>query len=248
MAFRLNRRVKSSINGRGGRRCDISSAPVAERGDRVIYATVSGDHDAVVASPRLAAHRIASSKVRVTLPRGRREPDSLIAMQNRLQEARLDTVLMSCLALPDYDLGDSQVVSIPRNRIIDAARYGEMVSTVKGRLRGVQGTVRRLSDGLATWVPRIRGAVRTTAAAPTPLGSSSNRCSHGDRTRSCWRRTTAGPESALNRPGFELPPRSWTNPGGFMRTFDVKFKRKVVRANLSGKGGYKILARRKPRR
>jgi len=27
-----------------------------------------------------------------------------------------------------------------------------------------------------------------------------------------------------------------------MRTFDVKFKRKVVQAYLSGKGGYKILA------
>src|SRR5690349_2730620 len=27
-----------------------------------------------------------------------------------------------------------------------------------------------------------------------------------------------------------------------MRTFDVKFKRKVVRAYLSGKGGYQILA------
>jgi transposase-like protein len=27
-----------------------------------------------------------------------------------------------------------------------------------------------------------------------------------------------------------------------MRTFDVKFKQKVVRAYLSGKGGYKILA------
>ncbi|WP_137936188.1 transposase [Chitinivorax sp. B] len=27
-----------------------------------------------------------------------------------------------------------------------------------------------------------------------------------------------------------------------MKTFDVKFKRKVVREYLSGKGGYKILA------
>jgi len=121
-----------------------------------------------------------------------------VAMQNRLQEARLDTVLMSCLVLPDYDLRDSHVVSIPRDRVIDAARYDEMVSTVQGWLGGVQGkadrtalrqlllnqfqatpdlevlrdqlqgTVRRLSDGLATWVPRIdapSGVFRIQATA-----------------------------------------------------------------------------------
>ncbi|WP_312548721.1 ATP-binding domain-containing protein [Massilia sp.] len=108
-----------------------------------------------------------------------------VAMQNRLQQAALDTPLLSCLVLPDYDLGDSQVVSIPRERIIDATRYSDMVSTVREWLGSLdskvdrvalrrlllnqfevtpslevmrdqlQGTVRRLSDGLATWVPRI---------------------------------------------------------------------------------------------
>ena len=108
-----------------------------------------------------------------------------VAMQNRLHEARLDTPMLCCLVLPDYDLADSQVVSIPRDRIIDATRYGEMVTTVREWLAPVhsqvdraalrrlllnqfqvtpalevmrdqlQGTVRRLSDGLATWVPRI---------------------------------------------------------------------------------------------
>lgn len=121
-----------------------------------------------------------------------------VAMQNRLREAALDTPMLSCLVLPDYDLGDSQVASIPRERIIDAPRYAEMVSTVRDWLGSVQstvdraalrrlllnqfqvtpalevlrdqlqGTVRRLSDGLATWVPRIgspSGVFRIQATA-----------------------------------------------------------------------------------
>jgi hypothetical protein len=121
-----------------------------------------------------------------------------IAMQNRLHEAGLETVVKSCLVLPDYDLGDSQLMSIPRERIIDAPRYGEMVSTVQSWLATgpgtadrealrrlllnqfrvtpdleamrdqLQGTVRRLSDGLATWVPRIEapsGVFRIQATA-----------------------------------------------------------------------------------
>lgn len=108
-----------------------------------------------------------------------------VAMQNRLKEAGLETPLMSCLVLPDYELGDSQVISIPRDRIIDAARYDNMVSTVRQWFAAggggadrtalrrlllnqfqvtpnlevmrdqLLGTVRRLADGLATWVPRI---------------------------------------------------------------------------------------------
>lgn len=108
-----------------------------------------------------------------------------VAMQSRLHEARLETPMLCCLVLPDYELGDSQVVSIPRDRIIDATRYAEMVTTVREWMSTVhsrvdraalrrlllnqfqvtpsldvmrdqlQGTVRRLSDGLATWVPRI---------------------------------------------------------------------------------------------
>ena len=107
-----------------------------------------------------------------------------VAMQNRLQEAELSTPVMSCLVLPDYALGDSHIISIPRDRIIDASRYDSMVSTVRqwfaatsstvdrAALRRLLlnqfevtpdlavmrdqllGTVRRLADGLATWVPR----------------------------------------------------------------------------------------------
>lgn len=120
-----------------------------------------------------------------------------VAMQNRLHEAKLETPMLCCLILPDYELGDSQVVSIPRDRIIDA-RYAEMVTTVREWMSTVhsrvdqpalrrlllnqfqvtpsldamrdqlQGTVRRLSDGLATWVPRIgspSGVFRIQATA-----------------------------------------------------------------------------------
>lgn len=121
-----------------------------------------------------------------------------VAMQNRLREAGLETPMTGCLVLPDYELGDSQVISIPRDRIIDAPRYGAMVSAVQGWLGGMQsqvdrealrrlllnqfrvtpdlqvvrdqlqGAVRRLSDGLATWVPRIEapsGVFRIEATA-----------------------------------------------------------------------------------
>jgi hypothetical protein len=120
------------------------------------------------------------------------------AMQNRLQEAGLKTAVLSCLVLPDYDLGDSQVISIPRERIIDAPRYDEMVALVQQWLavarsevdrtalrrlllnqfrvtphmdvlrNQLQGTVRQLADGLATWVPRIEapsGVFRIQATA-----------------------------------------------------------------------------------
>jgi superfamily I DNA/RNA helicase len=120
------------------------------------------------------------------------------AMLNRLQEAGLKTPVISCLVVPDYALGDSQVISIPRERIIDEARYGEMVTLVQHWLGAIhsdvdraavrrlllnqfrvtphmdvlrnqlQGTVRQLSDGLATWVPRIdapSGVFRIQATA-----------------------------------------------------------------------------------
>jgi len=120
------------------------------------------------------------------------------AIQRRLQEAGLEPALLSCLVLPDHTLGTGHVASVPRERIIDAAGYPEMVSTVRHWLEGVtgtgdreallrllqnqfrvtpdlgttrdrlQGTVRQLSDGLATWVPRIdapSGVFRIQATA-----------------------------------------------------------------------------------
>lgn len=121
-----------------------------------------------------------------------------MAMQNRLHEARLKPAILSCLVLPDYDLGDGQVISVPRERIIDAPRYGALATTVQQWLAAVRsevdvdalrrllqnhfcvtpsmdvlrdqlrGTVRQLSDGLATWVPRIEapsGVFRIQATA-----------------------------------------------------------------------------------
>jgi hypothetical protein len=108
-----------------------------------------------------------------------------MAMQNRLRQANLKPALVNCLVLPDYELGDVNVVSMPRERIIDASRYGNMPSIVRdwlGTAAGdvdrealrrlllnqfhvtpdlnvlrtqLQSAVRRLADGLATWVPRI---------------------------------------------------------------------------------------------
>ena len=66
-----------------------------------------------------------------------------VAMQNRLHEAALETPMLCCLVLPDYEIGDSQVVSIPRDRIIDATGYPDMVSTVREWLHNVHSKVDR---------------------------------------------------------------------------------------------------------
>ncbi len=67
-------------------------------------------------------------------------------------------------------------------------------------------------------------------------------------------------EPVLNRPGFELIPRSWTNFKGFHEEVDVspisghfqtgvgqkyqtEFKLEVVKSFLAGEGGAKLLAR-----
>lgn len=107
------------------------------------------------------------------------------AIVSRLKEAGLHTSVLSCLVIPDYTIGDEHLVSIPRERIIDATGYAQLGSLVRELLSAGQGcykiatlrqllsnqfgvtadlsvlrdqlqtTVRTLSDGLATWVPRI---------------------------------------------------------------------------------------------
>jgi hypothetical protein len=107
------------------------------------------------------------------------------AMVNRLQEAGLRSRVTNCLVLPDYTLGESRIIDIPRDRIIDADSYDLLASRVKEILGGehgsfdrdalrhflkgefristnlsvlrdqLQGTTHQLADGLATWVPRI---------------------------------------------------------------------------------------------
>lgn len=152
------------------------------------------------------------------------------AMQNRLQEAGLRTPVVSCLVLPDYALDDAQIISIPRERIIDATRYGTMVTLVQEWLRAVdssvdrsalrrllqnefrvtphmdvlrdqlQGTVRQLADGLATWVPRIAapsGVYRIQATAgsgKTQLAVQLLEAAAGERlkaTYACFNRSLA---------------------------------------------------------
>jgi hypothetical protein len=66
-----------------------------------------------------------------------------VAMQNRLHEAKLETPMLCCLALPNYELGDSQVVSISRDQIIDATRYAEMVTTVREWMSTVRNRFNR---------------------------------------------------------------------------------------------------------
>lgn len=107
------------------------------------------------------------------------------AMVNRLKEARLRARVTNCLVLPDYTLGDSHVVAIPRERIIDADDYDNLGTRVQDILAGehgnadhdalrhflksefrvstnlsvlrdqIKGATHRLADGLATWAPRI---------------------------------------------------------------------------------------------
>nr|WP_229265232.1 ATP-binding domain-containing protein [Duganella sp. 1224] len=110
------------------------------------------------------------------------------SLLGRLQDARIDTSVTSCLVLPDFHLTEAQAVSVPRERIVDAALYPRVATLAREWLAGGRGcaqldalrqflrnqfrvtmdlsaardelqrTTRVLSDGLATWVPRIASA------------------------------------------------------------------------------------------
>jgi hypothetical protein len=119
-------------------------------------------------------------------------------MVARLKSAGIHPHLVNCLVLPDYCVPAGQVVSIPRERIIGADEYDELSSKVQTLLTKengtasfvevhrflcnefqvsptiatlrdqLHGTTARLSDGLATWVPRIShpsGVMRIQATA-----------------------------------------------------------------------------------
>lgn len=119
------------------------------------------------------------------------------AVVNGLKEARLHTSVSSCLVVPDYTIGLEHVVSIPNERIIDASKYDQLGTHVRALLdigKGcddpealrrflsnefsvapdlavlrdqLQGAVRALSDGLATWVPRIKSESRIVRVQAT---------------------------------------------------------------------------------
>lgn len=107
------------------------------------------------------------------------------ALMRRLKDAGVNAYVTTCLVLPDYRVGDAKVVSIPRDRIIDATEYDHLGTRVRELLAAgwackdipalrdflrndfhvtvdlsvmhdqIQRSVRALADGLATWVPRI---------------------------------------------------------------------------------------------
>lgn len=123
---------------------------------------------------------------------GRREHDVArqtrvqhAAMLNRLAESGLHAHVTGCVVLPDYRVEEASIVSLPRERIIDASEYAVLGTRVRelldhGASRSdveslrrflgnvfkvsvdlqvlgdqVRHTSRRMADGLATWVPRI---------------------------------------------------------------------------------------------
>lgn len=116
---------------------------------------------------------------------GRQVRVQFAAMVHRLKQARLDTIVGHCLVLPDYRVGDANIVAIPRERIIDASEFDVLGTCVlqliaAGHSRSGHAEIRaflanefrvsvdlqvlgdqmkrssrRLADGLATWVPRI---------------------------------------------------------------------------------------------
>lgn len=120
------------------------------------------------------------------------------SLLGRLHDAHIETSVASCLVLPDFQLTEEQAVSVPRERIIDAGRYPQVSGLVREWLAAgkvcvrldelrqflrnqfrvtadlsasrdqLQRTTRILSDGLATWVPRIAapsGVLRIQATA-----------------------------------------------------------------------------------
>ena len=116
---------------------------------------------------------------------GRQTRIQFAAVISRLSHAGLHTHVTNCLVLPDYVVGDQQIITMPPERIIDATRFDQLGSltremlavdqpaadverirkffcnqfnvTLDMRVLGeqVRTTTLRLADGLATWVPRI---------------------------------------------------------------------------------------------
>ncbi|PRY96448.1 AAA domain-containing protein [Jezberella montanilacus] len=116
---------------------------------------------------------------------GRQTKIQFAAMVDRLSKAKLNTHVTNCLVLPDYVMGNQQIVALPPERIIDATRFDQLGAlaremmatehsgvdveslrrffsnefnvTLDMRVLGeqVRTTTLRLADGLATWIPRI---------------------------------------------------------------------------------------------
>ena len=116
---------------------------------------------------------------------GKQSQIQYAAMRNRLNQAKLDTRVVNCLVLPDYQVGDAPIVAYPRERIIDASQFDMLGTLARGMIPSMPArsgfeavrlflanefkvspdlrvlghqlrtAKRHLADGLATWVPRI---------------------------------------------------------------------------------------------
>jgi superfamily I DNA/RNA helicase len=116
---------------------------------------------------------------------GRQVRIQYVAMMSRLAEAGLSPSVTNCLVLPDFLVGETRIVALPRERIIDADDFAQLGTRVREFLaanpRGcdrdalcsflknefcittdvsvigaqLRDTVRQLADGMATWVSRI---------------------------------------------------------------------------------------------
>ncbi len=107
------------------------------------------------------------------------------AIVNRLAESGLHSHVASCVVLPDFRVQEASIVSLPRERIIDATEFEQLGYLARTMLEAghsrsdvhalrrflgnifrvsidlqvlgkqLRGTSRRLAEGLATWIPRI---------------------------------------------------------------------------------------------
>ncbi|MEO6985285.1 MAG: AAA family ATPase [Paralcaligenes sp.] len=119
------------------------------------------------------------------------------SLKARLQQANLTVTLKNCLVLPDYRIGEQEIVGMPRDRIVDATRFDQLGSFVQSVLsagisNGCADKVRafllneldvvkdfsalneqvrvgntRISGGLASWVPRIKVPSGTVVVSAT---------------------------------------------------------------------------------
>jgi hypothetical protein len=129
------------------------------------------------------------------------------AMLGRLKEAGLNPYVASCLVLPDYQVPDAHIVAMQRSHIVDATQYAQLGSHVREILSAasatnevdalrrflrnefhvvpdlsvmseqLQHTVRQISGGLASWVPRITSPSRCIRVQAT-AGSGKTQLAH----------------------------------------------------------------------
>lgn len=133
---------------------------------------------------------------------GERQVDSQVKFQYaclraRLQQAHLAVDVKNCLVLPDYRIGEQEIVGMPRDRIVDATQFDQLGTFIQSVLSaGIRGekaervkafllnqldvvtdfsvlndqvrvSNKRISGGLATWVPRMKVPSGTLVVSAT---------------------------------------------------------------------------------